>query len=116
MGTYKINMRHNCGFFSDFLTIIAGIMYCHDNGFEFYIDWKNQYYNKNNYGNLFDKYFYQKTTEDMDFDNVFQTLTPYKYYFSANDNYNTLLKPSKILHDYNILNNEFFKSNRKKKK
>ena len=46
----------------------------------------------------------------MDFDNVFQTLTPYKYYFSANDNYNTLLKPSKILHDYNILNNEFFTS------
>jgi hypothetical protein len=113
---HKINLRHNCGFFSDFLTGLAGIMYCVDNNHNFYVDWRNSFYNHQNECNLFDKYFYQDLNDNEHFTTTYNTLTPYNYYFAIAEHYDNkkmvefLKKPSEILKDYKILNNDHFKS------
>lgn len=112
---HKILLHRNCGFFSDFLTGLAGIMYCVDNNHNFYVEWSNNYYNHMNSGNLFDKYFNQDLTGSESFNHVYHEITPYGYYFPFNNKTNQELfdmfkHPSDILKEYNILNNEHFNS------
>ena len=57
---HKLVVRRDCGFFSDFLTILAGIMYFIDNEIDYHIDWKNSLYpTVNPNDNLFDLFFNQ---------------------------------------------------------
>jgi len=111
---HKIILSHNCGFFSDFLTGLAGIMYCYDNGFNFFVDWKNKKYSTNPNDNLFDKYFFQELSGSEKFGRFYSTITPYRYYFHAMKNftneeiYNFLKKPSDVLTGLKILHNSHF--------
>lgn len=111
---HKIILSHNCGFFSDFLTGLAGIMYCYDNGFNFFVEWKNKKYSSNPNDNLFDKYFFQELDGSEKFEVLYRTITPYRYYFHAMKNftngdiYKFLKKPSELLTELNILNNGHF--------
>lgn len=111
---HKLTIRHNCGFFSDLLTTVAGIMYCHDNNLDFHVDWRNSHYNFNNECNLFDKYFYQNSKNDSDCVFEHHTRTPYGYYFHAMHNFNNreivdFLRPaSYLIKEYDLLNNENF--------
>ena len=113
---HLIKMSHNCGFFSDFLTSLAGIMYCYDSDINCYVDWRNKRYTSNQDINLFDKFFYQELNGDEDFSTVHQTLTPYGYFFHEMKNFtnedivNFLQKPSDVIKTLNILNNDIFKS------
>ena len=44
MNSKIIIRRPRCGFFSDFLTALAGIMYCKDNASNVYVDWVSDMY------------------------------------------------------------------------
>lgn len=121
---HKIMVHNrNCGFFSDFLTCLAGIMYCYDNGVEFYIDWVTDLYTpKSEDGkfkyNLFDKYFFQENKnlpENYNFDYNHHMITPYGFYFPYAHGhinhkaiYSSLYHPSFLLKELNILNSDFF--------
>lgn len=103
--------RYNCGFFSDFLTAIAGIMYCQDNKSNVYIDWQSDMYLGNN-ENLFDSYFKNPGDPNAKFDFIYDNITPYGHYFDANkrseaDIYDMQLKPSICLKELNIIDNKF---------
>lgn len=110
-----IFIRRDAGFFSDFLTCLAGIKYCYDNGIDFYIDWQNTYYPTINGNNLFDEFFYQERPEI--FSSIFfNNLTPYGHQFTdvANETSKEILynfyKPfSDLLINLKILNSKFFK-------
>lgn len=113
---HKIVIRRNSGFFSDFLTSLAGIKYCYDNNFNFYVDWKNDSYPIGNEQNLFDLFFYQEKT-DLIPDVVHDVLTPYGYQFTevANvtdegDLYKFYKPFSDLLENLNILKTPFFES------
>lgn len=106
--------REGCGFFSDFLTALAGIMYCKDNKSNVYIDWQSNMYEGDN-KNLFDSYFKNTGTPDVKFDIEYLNMTPYGHYFEANKRtesaiYNMQLKPSVYLKDLDILDNPFIKN------
>jgi hypothetical protein len=105
--------RPLCGFFSDFLTALAGIMYCKDNGSNVYVDWVSDMYLGDN-KNLFDSYFNNTVEESSTFDIIYDNLTPYGHYFDANKRsenaiYDMQLKPSIYLKELDILNNNFIK-------
>lgn len=103
------------GFFSDFLTSLAGIKYCYDNNYDCYVDWFNSLYQKENETNLFDKFFFQKKPI-VEPDVYYYNLTPYGYQFTdmANERSHQKLfdffKPyADLLKNLNILNTDFFK-------
>lgn len=112
---HKLVVRRDCGFFSDFLTILAGIMYFEDNDIDYYIDWKNNLYSSHSLNqNLFDDFFCQKINDNESFDFVHLNTTPYGYFFpeiinlrSENDIFDFLLKPSLILKNKIVLNKSF---------
>jgi hypothetical protein len=111
----KIIIKRNLGFFSDFLTSIAGIMYCYDNDKDFYVDWKNILYTNDMSKNLYNEFFYQKSIDDGNFENTFFNVTPYGYYFpnnckTNNDFYDLYEKPAKIMSELNIINSTFINS------
>lgn len=121
---HRINVHNRrCGFFSDFLTCLAGIMYCYDNGYNFYVDWRSELYSpKDHRGcgeyNLFDKYFYQEynnLSDEHSYDFIHNLHTPYGYYFpiaychiNPKSVYSALYHPSYLLKELEILNSEFF--------
>jgi hypothetical protein len=122
MNSKIIIRRPRCGFFSDFLTAIAGIMYCNDNSSCAYIDWQSDMY-EGDKENLFDSYFKNSISEDVDFDKEYFEVTPYGYYFidaanlrTESDIYRLHLKPSIYMDELNILDNEFIKNIDIKKK
>ena len=110
---HKLVVRRNCGLFSDFLTILAGIMYFEDTNVDYYIDWQNDLYSSQSLNkNLFDDFFYQKTSCSEYFDATHINTTPYGHYFpeiinlrSEDDIFDFLLKPSLVLKN-NIVFNE----------
>jgi len=109
-----IFIRRNAGFFSDFLTCLAGIKYCHDNDINFYIDWNNLCYPTINGNNLFDEFFFQEKKNE-NYDIFFYNLTPYGYMFtdveneSSTHNLYDFYKPfSDLLHNLKILDTPFF--------
>jgi hypothetical protein len=112
---HKLVVRRDCGFFSDFLTILAGIMYFIDNEIDYHVDWKNSLYpTVNPNDNLFDLFFNQKIGDDENFDEIHYNITPYEYYFpeivnlkSEEEIYNFLLKPSLVLKNHNIFNKDY---------
>ena len=107
--------RNCCGFFSDFLTILAGIMYFKDNNQKFFIEWNNKLYSNNEHENLYTKFFKQ-IYELENIENEYSDKTPYGYYFpEAVSNglgnkkiYDNLKKPSDILKELDITNSETF--------
>jgi len=110
---HKIFLNRNCGFFSDFLTIIAGIMYCKRNNIPYVVDWQNNIYG-NCDENLFDKYFNQNKY-NYEVINIYNNVTPLGYYFPDHVNfktnkefYNHYLEPSILLKELNILDNKLF--------
>lgn len=72
--------RNCCGFFSDFLTTLAGIMYCNDNNEKFYVEWYNNRYTNIDNENIYNVFFKQPYVLE-DIKNVFTNVTPYGYYF-----------------------------------
>jgi hypothetical protein len=113
----KILINRNQGFFSDFLTSLVGIMYCYDNNKDFYVDWKSHYYSSNPEKNLFNEFFYQKSTDEDLCDEVYNNVSPYGFYFpdhvkftKDNEFYEFYKAPSKVLHELNILNSPFIGS------
>jgi hypothetical protein len=116
MNSKIIIRRPRCGFFSDFLTAIAGIMYCNDNNSVAYIDWQSDMY-LGDKENLFDSYFKNCINDDVEFDKEYFEITPYGYYFidaanlrTESDIYRFHLKPSIYMDELNILDNEFIKN------
>lgn len=115
--THKLILRRNCGLFSDFLTILAGIMYFEDNNINYYIDWQNDLYHSHSLNkNLFDDFFHQKERDDSSFDAIHLNTTPYGYFFpeiinliSEDDIFNFLSKPSSILKNKISFNEELIK-------
>jgi len=114
----KIYIKRNCGFFSDFLTSLAGIIYSHDVKKDYYVEWLSDLYGSTN-ENMFNKYFNQKLKGDEKFDNVYFEVTPYGHYFpqligfsgiSDKTVYNNLIHASNVLHEHEILNSETFNS------
>lgn len=121
---HKLIIRRDCGFFSDFLTILAGIMYFEDHNIDYYIDWKNNLYSSDSLDqNLFEDFFCQKTHNNMSFNTVHVNTTPYGYFFpeiinlkSEDEIYDFLLKPSLVLKNnlsfnkkmLSYINNNFF--------
>lgn len=112
----KIVIRRNSGFFSDFLTILAGIKYCYDNNLNFYVDWKNTSYPVENDENLFDLFFNQEKSEMVP-DVIHNDLTPYGYQFTEVANVtdekelHKFYKPfSELLDNLKILKTPFFES------
>lgn len=110
-----IYIRRDLGFFSDFLTSLAGIKYCYDNEYDFHIDWFNSLYQTENAENLFDKFFFQKQINKQP-DMFYYNLTPYGYQFTdiANETckekmFNFLKPFSDLIKNLNILNTNFFK-------
>jgi hypothetical protein len=113
----RILINRNEGFFSDFLTALVGIMYSHDTNKDFYVDWRSHLYSSDSEKNLFNEFFYQKSTEKDPYDETYNNITPYGYYFpkhigfTTNEQFYSLYKaPSKILHELNILNSPFINS------
>lgn len=112
----KLIINRNCGFFSDFLTAIAGAMYFKDNNQKFMIEWISQLYSNSPNENLYDKFFNQPYNL-KDIQSTTLNVTPYGYYFpeaigsGLNDNeiYNNLKKPSILLSDLNLTDTIFFK-------
>jgi hypothetical protein len=121
---HRINVyNRNCGFFSDFLTCLAGIMYCYDNGVESYVDWRSNLYSPTNElgeceYNLFDKYFYQENNnldDNTNFNTVHNLITPYGFYFpyahghiNPKSIYSSLYHPSFLMKELKILESDFF--------
>jgi len=110
----NIFIRRNAGFFSDFLTCLAGIKFCHDHEMDFYVDWKNDNYPTLNENNLFDEFFFQKKLERHP-NLLFNNLTPYGHQFTdvANETceeklYNFYKPFSDLLTNLKILNTNFF--------
>jgi len=77
MQKHRIIIDRGCGFFSDFLTASAGLLYCYEQGFKPHVHWQNELYSEQPV-NLFDLYFHQEHDEGP-FDVVHQNLTPYGY-------------------------------------
>jgi len=76
----KLIINRNEGFFSDFLTLLAGIMYFNDNNQKFNVEWFNYMYSDLSNENLYDKFF--KQVYDIEpITSTFINLTPYGYYF-----------------------------------
>jgi hypothetical protein len=110
-----IYIKRDLGFFSDFLTILAGIKYCYDNDHDFYVDWRNPLYQTENESNLFDKFFFQERINRQP-DIFYNNLTPYGYQFinisneSSQQELFNFFKPfSDLIKNLNILNTNFFK-------
>jgi hypothetical protein len=111
----NLYVNRNCGFFSDFLTILAGIMYFHDTNEKFHINWVNSLYSDDINENLYSKFFNQVYEIDS-IQNEYLNVTPYGYYFpeaigsGLNESkiYENLKKPSHILKHLNITNNQVF--------
>jgi hypothetical protein len=111
----KLIINRNCGFFSDFLTTLAGIMYFKDNNQKFYVEWYNHMYCDFPNENLYDKYFNQPYELET-ISSIFTDTTPYGYYFpeairSGLDDLtilNNLKSPSQTLIDLNLTNTEIF--------
>lgn len=94
------------GFFSDFLSVFAGVMYCVENDMDYYVDWKNSMYDDNN-TNLYNKYFVQKkTVQDESYDVVFNRYTPKGLYFNTNLHFNQNIQYYNLLHHPSILINQ----------
>jgi len=113
----RILINRHQGFFSDFLTSLVGIMYSHDNNKDFYVDWRSYLYSSSPEKNLFNEFFYQKSTDKDPCTEIYNNITPYGYYFPEHNNFNTNKEfyefykaPSKILHELNILNSPFINS------
>lgn len=111
----KLIINRNCGFFSDFLTLLAGIMYFNDNNQKFNVEWVNYMYSDLLNENLYDKFF--KQVYDIEpVTSTFINLTPYGYYFpEAIGNgldeltiLNNLKKPSQTLIDLKLTDNIIF--------
>lgn len=113
----KLVINRNCGFFSDFLTSLAGIMYFYDENKKFYVEWINSMYSNTPNDNLYNKFFNQ-IYDYEDITNVYHNVTPYGYFFpdaiGSNiddlDVYNNLKKPYEILHNLNILDSPFIRN------
>ena len=78
MKTCAIIIRRDCGFFSDFLTALNGMMWAEANGFEPWVDWRNRWYNDGD-ENLFDRWFHQPAPTRPP-DQTFQNVTPAQYF------------------------------------
>ncbi len=111
---HKITIRRNCGFFSDFLTSLAGIMYCNDNNHNAYVDWKSDLYLTESNDNLFDTYFKNQIDSNSDFSVDHLNVTPYGFYYpeivrknTEKDIYDFLLPSNKLIKDLDILNSDF---------
>jgi hypothetical protein len=123
----RINVHNRrCGFFSDFLTALSGLIYSYDGFTDFFIDWRSELYSESDINgagkyNLFSKYFYQdKNEEDLEYYNV-TTLTashnPYIEYFfpkiynqlNPKSIYSGLYYPSFLIKELKILESDFFK-------
>jgi len=110
---HKIIIRRDCGFFSDFLTSLAGIMYCYDNNHNFHVDWMSNLYLTKDGGNLFDHYFNNQINSDVNFDVVHNNVTPYSYYYpkivelnTENEIYDFLLPSHNLIHNLKIIKPE----------
>jgi len=116
IGRFNIHNR-GCGFFSDFNLIMSAIYYFDSEAKkDFYIDWRNPLYSSDN-SNLFDKYFYQKNNESMEFDEQYFNFSPwsnrvaeYTLQKTNKDIYHSLLPPSLLIKKYSILDSEYFKN------
>jgi|LakMenE01Jun11ns_1017448.scaffolds.fasta_scaffold9877242_2 hypothetical protein len=115
--THKITIRRECGFFSDFLTSLAGIMYCYDHDKDFHVDWNNTLYTNDINKNLFNEFFYQKNKTVSNFTVDYNNVTPYGFYFPKHVNFKTnkefydlYNKPSLLLKELNILNSDVINS------
>jgi len=116
----RLLISRNCGFFSDFLTGLAGIMYLVDNNQKFYVEWHNYMYGESPTENLYSKFFNQiyELEDESEINNTIINLTPYGYYFpeaiggnlSDNEILRNLKKPAQAIIDLKIINNKFFDS------
>jgi hypothetical protein len=111
---HKIVIRRNEGFFSDFLTSLAGIMYCYDNNHNVHVDWMSNLYLVKDGGNLFDHYFNNQINSEVNFDVIHNNVTPYGFYYpeivnknTEKDIYDFLLPSNKLLKDLGILNSDY---------
>ena len=117
---HKIIIRRNSGFFSDFLTSLAGIMYCHDNNHNVHVDWKSSLYLTESDNNLFDLFFKNQINSDLEFNQEYFNVTPYGFYFpeivqknTEKDIYDFLLPSSQLIKDLDILNSNFINNIKK---
>jgi len=118
---HKIIIRRNCGFFSDFLTSLAGIMYCNDNNHNVHVDWKSDLYLTESDNNLFDLFFKNQIKSDLEFNQEYiNNLTPYGYYYpeiveknTEKDIYDFLLPSNKLIKELDILNSDFINNIKK---
>jgi hypothetical protein len=117
---HKIIIRRNCGFFSDFLTSLAGIMYCHNNNHNVHVDWKSDLYLTQSDNNLFDLFFKNQINSDLEFNQEYINVTPYGFYYpeivgknTEKDIYDFLLPSNALIKELDILNSDFINNIRK---
>jgi hypothetical protein len=117
---HKIIIRRDCGFFSDFLTSLAGIMYCHNNNHNVHVDWKSGLYLTESDTNLFDLFFKNQINSDLEFNQEHFNVTPYGFYYpeivqknTEKDIYDFLLPTNQLIKDLDILNSDFINNIRK---
>lgn len=117
---HKILIRRNCGFFSDFLTSLAGIMYCRDNNYNVHVDWKSDLYLTESNCNLFDLFFKNQINSDVDFNYEHLNVTPYGYYYpdivvknTEKEIYDFLLPSHRLIKELDLLNSEFINNIKK---
>ena len=111
---HKIIIRRDCGFFSDFLTALAGIMYCYNNNHNVHVDWKSNLYLTESDTNLFDLFFKNQINSDLKFNKEYFNVTPYGFYYpeivgknTEEDIYDFLLPSNKLIKELDILNSRF---------
>ena len=74
---HKICMHHRGhGCLSDVNVAITGVVWCEDNGFEWFVDWQNGLYSDDPTVNIFPRYFRQLLTGSEKFDVVHNQITP----------------------------------------
>lgn len=120
MSIHKMTMTRSSGFYSDVLTLVNGILYCHDQGCDWWIDWRNWRYSTDD-ANLFDRYFWQVDRSAGPFDETHEShlpkvdsFTPYGAFFPQYSGLTEdqicefLFKPAQIMAQYKVFDNPAF--------
>lgn len=114
--TYILIQNRNCGFFSDFNTIVGSLHHFKTNNINFYCSWNNVHYQETNY-NMFDKYFfiqdYSKIDENKTYCTAVDTGFPYivdaENRIKINNDRSGFQSLHKTLKHFNYFENVFYK-------